>query len=146
MRSVSHFGRRQRLRSVRLHGLDEMVDDPAQRPLAALVPQLRMRRDPQRQHLGQSTDARPRFLKIQFRVTRPVGIDCHASSAPGIGHGRNTGDSTLDLSDMVDQMIDDAPWSHIIYRQSVMAGSASLKDFVMTGRYDMNFRSVWLDR
>jgi len=27
-----------------------------------------------------------------------------------------------------------------------MAGNAALKDFVMTGRYDMNFRSVWLDR
>jgi hypothetical protein len=43
-------------------------------------------------------------------------------------------------------MLDDVPWSHIVYRQSVMAGTTELKDFVMTGRYDMDFRSVWLDR
>lgn len=61
--------------------------------------------------------------------------------------------TTLDQStrkalytDIANKMIDDVPWSHIIYRQSVMAGNAALKDFVMTGRYDMNFRSVWLDR
>jgi peptide/nickel transport system substrate-binding protein len=61
--------------------------------------------------------------------------------------------STLDQSQrkqlyvqIANKMLDDVPWSHIIYRQSVMAGSAALKDFVMTGRYDMNFRSVWLDR
>jgi peptide/nickel transport system substrate-binding protein len=47
---------------------------------------------------------------------------------------------------IANNMLDNVPWSHIIYRQSVMAGSATLKDFVMTGRYDMNFRSVWLDR
>jgi peptide/nickel transport system substrate-binding protein len=47
---------------------------------------------------------------------------------------------------IANKMLDDVPWSHIIYRQSVMAGSAALKDFVMTGRYDMDFRSVWLDR
>jgi len=61
--------------------------------------------------------------------------------------------STLDQSQrktmytqIANKMLDDAPWSHIIYRQSVMAGTADLKDFVMTGRYDMNFRTVWLDR
>ena len=47
---------------------------------------------------------------------------------------------------IANNMLDDVPWSHIIYRQSVMAGSSALQDFVMTGRYDMNFRSVWLDR
>jgi ABC-type transport system substrate-binding protein len=47
---------------------------------------------------------------------------------------------------IANNMLDNVPWSHIIYRQSVMAGNAALKDFVMTGRYDMNFRSVWLDR
>jgi peptide/nickel transport system substrate-binding protein len=47
---------------------------------------------------------------------------------------------------IANNMLDNVPWSHIIYRQSVMAGSSALKDFVMTGRYDMNFRSVWLDR
>ena len=47
---------------------------------------------------------------------------------------------------IANKMLDDVPWSHIVYRQSVMAGSADLKDFVMTGRYDMNFRTVWLDR
>jgi peptide/nickel transport system substrate-binding protein len=61
--------------------------------------------------------------------------------------------STLDqaqrkqlYTQIANKMLDDVPWSHIIYRQSVMAGSAALKDFVMTGRYDMDFRSVWLDR
>jgi peptide/nickel transport system substrate-binding protein len=61
--------------------------------------------------------------------------------------------STLDqgqrkqmYTDIANKMLDDVPWSHIIYRQSVMAGSSALKDFVMTGRYDMDFRSVWLDR
>jgi len=61
--------------------------------------------------------------------------------------------STLDqptrkqlYTQIANKMLDDVPWSHIIYRQSVMAGNSALKDFVMTGRYDMNFRSVWLDR
>jgi peptide/nickel transport system substrate-binding protein len=61
--------------------------------------------------------------------------------------------STLDqgqrkqLYDQIaNKMVDDQPWSHIIYRQSVMAGTAALKGFVMTGRYDMDFRTVWLDR
>ncbi len=45
-----------------------------------------------------------------------------------------------------EKLIADAPLAHIIYRQSVMASSADLKDFVMTGRYDMDFRTVWLDR
>jgi len=44
------------------------------------------------------------------------------------------------------KLIADAPLIHIIYRQSVMASSADLKEFVMTGRYDMDFRKVWLDR
>jgi peptide/nickel transport system substrate-binding protein len=61
--------------------------------------------------------------------------------------------STLDqpqrkqlYTQIANKMLDDVPWSHIIYRQSVIAGTSALKDFVMTGRYDMNFRSVWLDR
>src|SRR6266540_194980 len=61
--------------------------------------------------------------------------------------------STLDqdlrkgmYTQIANKMLDDVPWSHIIYRQSVIAGNSALKDFVMTGRYDMNFRSVWLDR
>jgi peptide/nickel transport system substrate-binding protein len=61
--------------------------------------------------------------------------------------------STLDqaqrkqlYTQIANKMLDDVPWSHIIYRQSVMAGSAALQDFTMTGRYDMNFRQVWLDR
>ena len=53
---------------------------------------------------------------------------------------------TQTYTQIANRMLDDVPWSHIIYRQSVMAGSSALKDFVMTGRYDMNFRSVWLDR
>jgi peptide/nickel transport system substrate-binding protein len=44
------------------------------------------------------------------------------------------------------KLIEDAPMAHIIYRESVMAATAALKDFIMTGRYDMDFRSVWLDR
>lgn len=47
---------------------------------------------------------------------------------------------------IANKMLDEVPWSHIIYRQSVMSGTADLKDFTMTGRYDMNFRTVWLDR
>lgn len=45
-----------------------------------------------------------------------------------------------------EKLIEDIPLVHIIYRESVMAATAALKDFVMTGRYDMDFRSVWLDR
>jgi peptide/nickel transport system substrate-binding protein len=45
-----------------------------------------------------------------------------------------------------EKLIADAPLAHIIYRQSVMGATATLKDFVMTGRYDMDFRKVWLDR
>ena len=44
------------------------------------------------------------------------------------------------------KLIADAPLIHIIYRQSVIAARAALKDFVMTGRYDMDFRKVWLDQ
>lgn len=44
------------------------------------------------------------------------------------------------------KLIADAPLVHIIYRQSVIAARAALKDFVMTGRYDMDFRKVWLDQ
>jgi len=44
------------------------------------------------------------------------------------------------------KLIADVPLAHIIYRQSVMGAAAALKDFVMTGRYDMDFRKVWLDR
>ena len=45
-----------------------------------------------------------------------------------------------------EKLIADAPMVHIIYRESVMAATAALKDFSMTGRYDMDFRQVWLDR
>ena len=45
-----------------------------------------------------------------------------------------------------EKLITDAPLTHIIYRESVMGSSAVLKDFTMTGRYDMDFRKVWLDR
>ncbi len=45
-----------------------------------------------------------------------------------------------------EKLIEDVPLTHIVYRESVMAASADLQDFVMTGRYDMDFRSVWLDR
>lgn len=44
------------------------------------------------------------------------------------------------------KLIADTPLTHIIYRQSVMAAGADVKDFVMTGRYDMDFRKVWLDQ
>jgi peptide/nickel transport system substrate-binding protein len=44
------------------------------------------------------------------------------------------------------KLIEDVPLTHILYRESVMAAGAALKDFVMTGRYDMDFRAVWLDR
>lgn len=44
------------------------------------------------------------------------------------------------------KLIEDAPLAHILYRESVMAATAALKDFTMTGRYDMDFRAVWLDR
>jgi peptide/nickel transport system substrate-binding protein len=74
-------------------------------------------------------------------------------SDPGMDQLLEQGRSALDESQrkqlygqIANKMLDDVPWSHIIYRQSVIAGSAALQDFVMTGRYDMNFRSVWLDR
>ena len=74
-------------------------------------------------------------------------------SEPGMDALLDQGRTTIDqaqrkqiYTQIANNMLDNVPWSHIIYRQSVMAGSAALKDFVMTGRYDMNFRSVWLDR
>ncbi|MEZ4616171.1 MAG: hypothetical protein R2867_11805 [Caldilineaceae bacterium] len=45
-----------------------------------------------------------------------------------------------------EKLIEDAPLIHIIYRESVMASSAAVQNFTMTGRYDMDFREVWLDR
>ncbi len=45
-----------------------------------------------------------------------------------------------------EKLIADVPLVHILYRESIMASTAALNDFVMTGRYDMNFRRVWLDR
>ena len=45
-----------------------------------------------------------------------------------------------------EKLIEEAPLVHIIYRESVMASSAAVQNFTMTGRYDMNFREVWLDR
>jgi len=45
-----------------------------------------------------------------------------------------------------EKLLTDVPLVHIIYRQSVMGANATLKDFVMTGRYDMDFRKVWLDK
>jgi peptide/nickel transport system substrate-binding protein len=74
-------------------------------------------------------------------------------SDPGMDQLLDQARSTIDqpqrkqlYTQIANNMLDNVPWSHIVYRQSVMAGSAALKDFVMTGRYDMNFRSVWLDR
>lgn len=45
-----------------------------------------------------------------------------------------------------EKLIADAPLSHIIYRESVVPATADLRDYVMTGRYDMDFRRVWLAR
>jgi peptide/nickel transport system substrate-binding protein len=45
-----------------------------------------------------------------------------------------------------EKLVADAPLSHIVYRESVVATTADLRDFVMTGRYDMDFRRVWLAR
>lgn len=45
-----------------------------------------------------------------------------------------------------EKLIEDVPLVHIIYRESVMAASSAVQNFTMTGRYDMDFREVWLDR
>ena len=45
-----------------------------------------------------------------------------------------------------EKLVADAPLSHIVYRESVVAATADLRDYVMTGRYDMDFRRVWLAR
>ena len=45
-----------------------------------------------------------------------------------------------------EKLVADAPASHIVYRESVVATTADLRDYVMTGRYDMDFRKVWLAR
>ncbi len=45
-----------------------------------------------------------------------------------------------------EKLVADAPTSHIIYRESVVAATADMRDYVMTGRYDMDFRRVWLAR
>ena len=45
-----------------------------------------------------------------------------------------------------EKLIEDVPLAHIIYREAVAAGRAEVMDFVMTGRTDMDFREVWLDR
>jgi peptide/nickel transport system substrate-binding protein len=45
-----------------------------------------------------------------------------------------------------EKLVADAPMTHIVYRESVMPVTADLRDFVMTGRYDMDFRRVWLAR
>ncbi|MEZ4732136.1 MAG: ABC transporter substrate-binding protein [Caldilineaceae bacterium] len=44
------------------------------------------------------------------------------------------------------KLLEDVPLTHIIYRESVMASTTALQNFTMTGRYDMDFREVWLDR
>lgn len=41
-------------------------------------------------------------------------------------------------------LIEQAPMVHIIYRESVMASDAKVKGFVMTGREDMTFKTVWI--
>ncbi len=43
-------------------------------------------------------------------------------------------------------LIDQAPMVHIVYRESVMASTAKVHGFVMTGREDMIFKTVWLDQ
>jgi peptide/nickel transport system substrate-binding protein len=45
-----------------------------------------------------------------------------------------------------EKLVADAPVSHIVYREAVVATTADLRDYVMTGRYDMDFRKVWLAR
>lgn len=45
-----------------------------------------------------------------------------------------------------EKLIEEAPLVHIIYRESVMASSAAVQNFTMTGRYDMDFREVWVTR
>jgi peptide/nickel transport system substrate-binding protein len=45
-----------------------------------------------------------------------------------------------------EKLVADAPLSHIVYRQSVVPTTADLRDYVMTGRYDMDFRRAWLAR
>ncbi|MGH2375114.1 MAG: hypothetical protein ACRDIC_16805, partial [bacterium] len=45
-----------------------------------------------------------------------------------------------------EKLVADAPMTHIIYRESVVAATADMRDYVMTGRYDMDFRRVWLAR
>ncbi len=45
-----------------------------------------------------------------------------------------------------EKLVADAPVSHIVYRESVVATTADLRDYVMTGRYDMDFRRVWFAR
>ncbi len=45
-----------------------------------------------------------------------------------------------------EKLIADAPLSHIIYRESVVPTTADLRDYVATGRYDMDFRRVWFAR
>lgn len=46
--------------------------------------------------------------------------------------------------DIQSYLIDQAPLCHIIYRESVMASTANVHGFTMTGREDMRFKDVWL--
>ena len=56
-------------------------------------------------------------------------------------------DSRRDLYYQIqEKLIEDAPLTHIIYREAVAASGVAVRDFVMTGRTDMDFREVWLDR
>lgn len=43
-----------------------------------------------------------------------------------------------------DILVDEAVTCHIIYRESVMASAANVHGFVMTGREDMDFKTVWI--
>jgi peptide/nickel transport system substrate-binding protein len=43
-----------------------------------------------------------------------------------------------------DYLIEQAPMVHIIYRESVMASQKNVQGFIMTGREDMTFKTVWL--
>lgn len=63
--------------------------------------------------------------------------------------GRSTTDQTVRQETyhaIQAKLIEDAPLVHIIYRESVMAASEAVQNFTMTGRYDMDFREVWVNR
>jgi hypothetical protein len=90
-----------------------MLGDLAQRPVVAtrpVPPRLTCGREPKGECPSEPGEALVRFVAIGLGEAGPVGLQCGEAGVPAIGLGLDAGEQSLDLGEVVDDVIGDTSY------------------------------------